>query len=73
LTFAFDIQRDLSAIEHREIEQAVLTTFLHSQPIGQKASLRELRVTIAPTNPDRIEMEKGLSRWAQDSYWLDEK
>jgi hypothetical protein len=73
LTFAFEIQRDLSAIEHREIEQAVVTTFLHSQPIGQKASLRELRVTIAPTNPDRIEMEKGLSRWAQDSYWLDDK
>jgi hypothetical protein len=73
LTFAFDIQRDLSAIEHREIEQAVVTVFLHSQPIGQKASLRELRVTIAPTNPDRIEIEKGLSRWSQDSYWLDDK
>lgn len=73
LTFAFDIQRDLSAIEHREIEQAVVTTFLHSQPIGQKASLRELRITIASTNPDRIEIEKGLSRWAQDSYWLDDK
>lgn len=73
LTFAFDIQRELSAIEHREIEQAVVTIFLHSQPIGQKASLRELRVTITPTNPDRIEMEKGLSRWAQDSYWLDDK
>lgn len=73
LAFAFDIQRDLSAIEHREIEQAVVTTFLHSQPTGQKASLRELRVTIAPTNPDRIEIEKGLSRWSQDSYWLDDK
>jgi hypothetical protein len=73
LGFAFDIQRDLSAIEHREIEQAVVTTFLHSQPIGHKASLRELRVTIAPTNPDRIEIEKGLSRWAQDSYWLNDK
>lgn len=73
LAFAFEIQRDLSAIEHREIEQAVVTTFLHSQPTGQKASLRELRVTIAPTNPDRIEIEKGLSRWSQDSYWLDDK
>lgn len=73
LSFAFEIQRDLSAIEHREIEQAVVTVFLHSQPIGQKASLREMRVTIAATNPDRIEVEKGLSRWAQDSYWLDDK
>ena len=71
--FAFDIQRDLSSIEHREIEQAVVTTFLHSQPTGHKASMRELRVTIAPTNPDRIELEKGLARWAQDSYWLDDK
>ena len=73
LAFAFEIQRDLSSIEHREIEQAVVTTFLHSQPIGQKASLRELRVTIASTNPDRIEIEKGLARWSQDSYWLDDK
>ena len=73
LGFAFDIQRDLASIEHREIEQAVVATFLHSQPIGHKASLRELRVTIAPTNPDRVEVEKGMSRWAQDSYWLDDK
>jgi hypothetical protein len=73
LGFAREIQRDFPGLANREIEQAVLTTFFYSQPIGQKAHLRELKVAIAPTNPDRIEMEKALLRWAQESYWLDDK
>ena len=28
---------------------------------------------MASTNPDRIELEKALLRWAQESYWLDDK
>ena len=73
LAFARNIQRDFPGLANREIEQAVLTTFLHSQPVGQKAHLRELKLAVAPTNPDRIELEKGLLRWAQESYWLDDK
>jgi hypothetical protein len=73
LAFARNIQRDFPGLSNREIEQAVLTTFFHSQPVGQKAHLRELKVAVAPTNPDRIELEKALLRWAQDSYWLDDK
>lgn len=73
LAFARNIQRDFLGLENREIEQAVLTTFFHSQPVGQKAHVRELKLAVAPTNPDRIELEKALMRWAQDSYWLDDK
>ena len=73
LKFARDIQRDLTGLANRELEQSVLTTFFHSQPIGQKAHLRELKLAVAPTSPDRIELEKGLMRWAQESYWLDDK
>jgi hypothetical protein len=73
LGFARDIQRDFPGLANREIEQAVLTTFFHSQPTPQKAHLRALKMAVAPTNPDRIEMEKGLLRWAQESYWLDDK
>ena len=73
LAFARNIQRDFPGLANREIEQAVLTTFFHSQPVGQKAHLRELKLAVAPTNPDRIELEKALLRWAQDSYWLDDK
>jgi hypothetical protein len=73
LAFARSIQRDFPGLANREIEQAVLTTFFHSQPAGQRAHLRELKLAVAPTNPDRIELEKALLRWAQDSYWLDDK
>lgn len=73
LTFARNIQRDFPGLANREIEQAVLTTFFHSQPVGQKAHVRELKLAVAPTNPDRIELEKALLRWAQESYWLDDK
>jgi len=73
LGFAKGIQRDFAGLENREIEQAVLTTFFYSQPVGQKAHVRELKLAVAPTNPDRIELEKALLRWAQDSYWLDDK
>ncbi len=72
LAKARQIQEDLPALRHREIEQAVLATFLHSQPVGQKAVTRELLALLGHTNPDRIELEKGLRRWAADSWFLDE-
>jgi len=69
---ARNIQEELSAIRGREIEQAVIATFLHSQPIGQKALTRDLLVLFGATKPDRIELEKGLRRWAELSWFLDE-
>lgn len=70
---ARDIQRDALGLRCREVEQAVMATFLHSQPVGMNARTRDLTTLIAPTRPDRIELEKGLLRWAQISYWLDDQ
>jgi len=69
---ARDIQGDTGGLRFREIEQAVFATFLHSQPIGQKALTRELMVLLGPTRPDKIELEKGLVRWSEVSWFLDE-
>lgn len=70
---ARDIQRDSVGLRFREIEQAIVATFLHSQPIGQSARSRDLLVLLGTTRPDRIELEKGLIRWAQASFWLDDQ
>jgi len=61
-----------ASIAHREVEQAVFATFLHSQPIGQKALTRDLLLLLGPTRPDRIELEKALYRWVETSWFLDE-
>ncbi|MEO2035923.1 MAG: DUF499 domain-containing protein, partial [Planctomycetaceae bacterium] len=68
-----EIQRDSVSLKFREIEQAVIATFLHSQPIGQSARSRDLLVLIGPSRSDKIELEKGLMRWAQVSFWLDDQ
>lgn len=70
---AQEIQNDAVGLKHREIEQAVLATFLHSQPTGREAKLRDLILLLACTNPDRIELHKGLMQWASTSHWLDDK
>ncbi len=72
LSKARAIQRDFPSLRYRELEQAVLTTFLHSQPIGRKAQTRELLVLLGPTRPDRIELEQALQRWARESWFLDD-
>lgn len=69
---ARQIQKEAAGLHFREIEQAVVATFLHSQPVGQSARTRDLMALLGSTRPDKIEMEKGLSRWAQASYWLDD-
>lgn len=70
---AREIQKESIGLGFREIEQAVISTFLHSQPIGQSGRTKDLMVLIGPNRPDRIELEKGLMRWAQNSYWLDDR
>jgi len=67
------IQTELPGLRFREIEQAAIATFLHSQPIGQKALTPELLALLGHTRPDKIELEKGLRRWAAEVSWfLDE-
>lgn len=72
LAKAREIQNEAPALKHRELEQAVFMTFLHSQPIGQKALTRELMLLLGPTRPDKIELEKALLRWTETSWFLDE-
>jgi len=69
---AREIQDESGGLKFREIEQAVLATFLHSQPIGQKATTRDLLLLVGPTRPDKIELEKSLRRWTEVSWFLDE-
>ena len=57
----------------REAEQAVITVFLHSQPIGRKAYTPELIRMAGSTAPDGIELEKGLRRWREISWFLDDE
>jgi uncharacterized protein DUF499 len=71
-TKAREIQQETSGLHHREVEQAVFATFLHSQPIGQKASTRDLIQLLGPTRPDKIDLEKALKEWVQTSWFLDE-
>ena len=66
------LQDEQPALEHRELEQSVCATFLNSQPIGQKAHTPELVALVGATRPDRIELEKGLRRWTEVSWFLDE-
>lgn len=72
LAKAREIQQEFPRLRYREIEQAVVATFLHSQPIGQKALTRELLVLLGQTRPDKIELEKALHRWTEVSWFLDE-
>ncbi|RKT44228.1 DUF499 domain-containing protein [Thiocapsa rosea] len=65
-------QDRLYGVQQREVEQAVMATFLHSQPIGQRATTRDLKVLIGVGAPDRIELDKGLSRWSDGSWYLDD-
>jgi len=69
---ARETQEEGFGLKFREIEQAVVATFLHSQPIGQKARTRELLVMLGANGPDRINLAKGLARWADVSWYLDD-
>jgi hypothetical protein len=69
---AREIEKESVGLKAREIEQAVVATFLHSQPVGRTGHTRDLTVLIAATRPDKIELEKGLLRWSQVSHWLDD-
>jgi hypothetical protein len=72
LTKARAIQTEEPGLKFREIEQAVGAVFLSSQPIGQKARTADLLALLGATRPDRIELEKGLRRWTELSWFLDE-
>ena len=71
---ARQIQDELPSLRRgREAEQAVVTVFLHSQPIGKKAYTPELLRMAGTTAPDGIELDKGLRRWREVSWFLDDE
>jgi hypothetical protein len=72
LSRARESQKESVGLKWREVEQAVVATFLHSQPVGQSARTRDLMILVSATRPDKIELEKGLGRWARSSHWLDD-
>ncbi len=72
LNCARQVEEESVGLKLREIQQAVMVTFLHSQPTGRSAKARDLMLLIGPCRPDRIELEKALVRWAHSSYWLDD-
>lgn len=69
---ARDIQQETMGLANREIEQAVIATFLHGPDPNMRAVTRELMVLLGQVSPDRIELGKGLSRWADVSWYLDD-
>ena len=71
---ARQVQDELPALRKgREVEQAVIAVFLHSQPIGHRASTPELVRMAGSAAPDSIELEKGLRRWRDISWFLDDE
>ena len=72
LAKAREAQGSYPSLRHREVEQGVIATFLHSQPIGQRASTPDLMVLLGGTRPDQIELRKALRRWADQSWFFDE-
>ncbi len=72
LAKARTIQAEQPGLKFREVEQAVCAAFLSSQPIGQKARTSDLLTLAGASRPDRIELEKGLRRWTELSWFLDE-
>ena len=69
---AREVQGNLPLLKGREIEGAVLSTFLHSQPLGQKADLEDLYLLLAHPDIDTISVEEGLSKWREVSWFLRE-
>ena len=67
---AREIQAGLPTLSAREIEQAVVATFLHSQPVGQRAAPSELLVLLAHPAVDAAALEEGLRKWRDISWFL---
>ena len=67
---AREVQAGLPTLRHREIEQAVIATFLHSHPPGQRAAPSELLAMLAHPEVDPAALEEGLRKWRGLSWFL---
>jgi hypothetical protein len=68
-----DLQKEYTGLQGREIEQALLAIFLHSQPKGREAATAEVKKLVGHTRPDPIELEQALNRFKRTSWYLDEE
>jgi hypothetical protein len=68
-----DLQDEYTGIQGREIEQALLAVFLHSQPKGREATISKIRKLVGHTRPDPIEMKQALNQFKGTSWYLDEE
>lgn len=69
---ALEIEADHPTLRSREVQQAVVATFLHSQPEGQSAAPADLWALVAHPHLDRAALEEGLRIWRSRSWFLTE-
>lgn len=67
---AREIQTGLPTLKAREVAQAIVATFLHSQPLGQHASIPELLALLVHPTIDAAAIEEGLLKWRDRSWFL---
>lgn len=70
---AREVQGEFPSLRWREIELAVVATFLHSQPRGQKAEPSDLYSLLAHPSLDTASVTEGLSKWRDRSWFLTEE
>jgi hypothetical protein len=70
---AREVEAEFPSLRTREIEQAVVATFLHSQPRGQKAEPADLYGLLAHDSLDVASLTEALSRWRERSWFLTEE
>ncbi len=69
---AREVQEEFPNLKAREVEQAVVATFLHSQPRGQRAETADLYVLLAHPALDIASITEGLQKWRERSWFLTE-
>lgn len=67
---AREIQASLPTLRQREMEMAVVATFLHSQPPGARAANAELLGLVAHPEIDASAISEGLRKWRERSWFL---
>ena len=67
---AREVQGGFPSLKAREIEQAVIATFLHSQPAGQRADPSDLYALLAHPSVDPTALSEGLKKWRDLSWFL---
>lgn|GEM_PF-124035 len=67
---AWEAQKATPTLTEREVEQAVVATFLHSQPAGQSADQADLTPLLCHPVVDAAAITEGLAAWRRSSWFL---